>query len=121
MEVTSVKADGAWKEGPDLIGRADGIVLFVSEGAQWVSADAERRKALQKLAAGSGGFVALHWASAPRDAKPIPDYLKLLGGCHGGPDRKYKVVEVEAAIADARHPIVSGIEKFKVREEFFTG
>src|SRR5438270_212661 len=41
IEVTTAKADGVWKEGPDLVGRADGVVLFLSEGAKWLSADAK--------------------------------------------------------------------------------
>jgi type 1 glutamine amidotransferase len=111
--------DGAWKEGPDLIGRADGVVLFLAEGAKWVQDDPDRHKALQQLAARGGGIVALHWALGAREAKPIADYLKLVGGCHGGPDRKYKVVETEAILADAKHPIVRGIDKFAVKDEFY--
>src|SRR5262245_28599654 len=33
LEITTVKADDPWKEGPDLLPRADAVVLFVSEGA----------------------------------------------------------------------------------------
>jgi len=42
-----------------------------------------------------------------------------LGGGHGGPDRKYKIFETEAAIADRNHPITSGIRNFHVRDEFY--
>jgi type 1 glutamine amidotransferase len=119
LEVTVVQADGAWKAGPELIGRADVVVLFLSEGARWVQADARRHKAFSQLAARRGGLVALHWAIGTRDAEPIDGFLKLLGGCHGGPDRKYKVLEARAEVADARHPIATGIDKFKVRDEFY--
>jgi hypothetical protein len=119
LEVTVVRADGAWKEGPDLLGRADAVVLFVSEGAKWIAADPNRHKAFRLLAARRAGIVALHWAIGTRDAKPIDGYLKLLGGCHGGPDRKYKVLEAEAQPADARHPVAAGIGKFRVRDEFY--
>jgi hypothetical protein len=119
LEVTVVQADGAWKEGPDLLGRADAVVLFVSEGARWIQADPKRQKAFAGLAARRGGLVALHWAIGTRDAKPIDGFLKLVGGCHGGPDRKYKVVEVEAQVADAKHPITHGLSKFRVRDEFY--
>jgi len=30
VEVTTSKADGPWKEGPELIGRSDVVVVFVS-------------------------------------------------------------------------------------------
>jgi type 1 glutamine amidotransferase len=119
VEVTVVKAEGAWKEGPDLLSRADAVVLFVSEGAKWIHADAKRQKAFANFAARRGGIVALHWAIGTKDAKPIDGFLKLLGGCHGGPDRKYKVVEVEAQLADGKHPITSGISPFRVRDEFY--
>jgi type 1 glutamine amidotransferase len=119
LEVKVVRADGAWKEGPDLLGRADAAVLFVSEGARWIQADAKRHQAFTNLAARQGGLVALHWAIGTREAKPIDGFLKLLGGCHGGPDRKYKVVDVTVQIADPRHPITRGIKNFQVHEEFY--
>src|SRR5262249_34609485 len=41
-------------------------------------------------------------------------------GCHGGPDRKYKVVEdAEVKVADRKHPVCTGIEDFRVKEEFY--
>jgi type 1 glutamine amidotransferase len=117
IELTRARADGAWKEGPELIGRADGVVLFVSEGAQWIQTDPERLKALQQLAARGGGIVALHWALGSRDAKPIPAFLKLVGGCHGGPDRKYKVIETEAVVVP--HAVTAGIKSFAIKDEFY--
>src|SRR5262245_38574037 len=49
VEATVVKTDAAWKDGPELIGRSDGVVLFLTEGAAWLSADEDRLKAFQKL------------------------------------------------------------------------
>src|SRR5262249_31680836 len=40
--------------------------------------------------------------------------------CHGGPDRKYAVVETELRVADREHPVARGLpEKFRVKEEFY--
>ena len=119
LEVTTVRADGPWKEGPDLLGRADGVVLFLAEGARWVAADPRRAEAFSRLAARGGGLVGLHWAIGTKDSKPIEAYLNLLGGCHGGPDRKYKVLEAEARVLDRGHPIVRGVADFRVRDEFY--
>jgi len=119
LEIAVVKADDPWKEGPELIERADSVVLFVAEGAQWIQADPKRHAALAKVAARGGGLAGLHWAVGTRDAKPIADFLKLFGGCHGGPDRKYQVVEAQAEIADPKHAIATGIKDFKLKEEFY--
>jgi hypothetical protein len=119
LEVTVVRADDPWREGPELLGRADGVVLFLAEGARWLAHDPKRREALARLAARSGGLTVLHWGLGTKDAPPIDPFLKLFGGCHGGPDRKYAVVEVEPEVADPRHPIVAGLGKFKVRDEFY--
>jgi len=119
LEVKVVKADGAWKEGPDLLSRADTVVLFVSEGARWIQADSARSKAFAALAARKAGIVGLHWAIGTKDARPIDGFLRLVGGCHGGPDRKYTVVEVEVQVANPKHPITQGIGKFRVKDEFY--
>jgi type 1 glutamine amidotransferase len=119
LEVTTVEANGAWKQGPELMERADGVVLFVTEGPKWIQNDPERYKALAKVAQRGGGLVGLHAAIWCREAAPIPDFLKLFGGCHGGPDRKYIVIETEAEVADAKHPITTGIGGFKVKDEFY--
>jgi type 1 glutamine amidotransferase len=119
LEVTTVRGDEPWREGPELLGRADGVVLYLAEGAKWMGHDPKRQEALSKLAARGGGIVVLHWAMGTRDAKDVAGCLKLLGGCHGGPDRKYKVLEAEAAVADPKHPIMAGVKNFKVRDEFY--
>src|SRR5262249_44662812 len=117
--VTITRADEPWADGDKLLRQADGVVIFLAEGARWAQMDPRRQEALAKLAARGGGIVGLHWGIGTKDAKPIERVLKVLGGCHGGPDRKYQVVEVETQVADPRHPIAAGIDPFKVRDEFY--
>lgn len=119
IETNVVRADEPWREGPELIQRSDGVVIFLSEGGKWMHQDPKRLEALQQMAARGGGIVVLHWGMGTKDAKNIDGCLKLLGGCHGGPDRKYKVVETEARIADPKHPIATGLGHFKVKDEFY--
>jgi type 1 glutamine amidotransferase len=119
IDASLISADGAWAEGPELLKHADGVVLFLAEGAAWVQADPRRLDALAALTARGGGVVALHWGIGTRDAKNIPAFLKLAGGCHGGPDRRYKVVEEDVQIAQPAHEICAGIEPFHVRDEFY--
>jgi len=119
IKVTVVRADDPWKEGPELIGRSDGVVIFLAEGARWLGADPKRQAALTKLASRGGAVAVLHWGMGTRDAANIDAFVKVFGGCHGGPDRKYKVVEVEAEPADAKHAILAGIGKFRVKDEFY--
>jgi hypothetical protein len=42
LDVVLVNADEPWKDGPDVLAKADGVVLFISEGARWLNADAKR-------------------------------------------------------------------------------
>jgi type 1 glutamine amidotransferase len=119
IEIMTVRADEPWKQGPELLERADGVVLFLSEGAKWMQADAQRRAALDKMMGRGGGLVVLHWAMGTKDARPIDDCLHLLGGCHGGPDRKYAVVETGARILDPKHQVAAGIKDFRVKDEFY--
>jgi predicted neuraminidase/type 1 glutamine amidotransferase len=118
LESEIVHADGAWPEGPDLLKQADGAVLFVSEGAKWVSADERRYQAFVQLAERGGGLSVLHWGMGTKAAEPIEQFQKLFGGCHGGPDRKYKVDEMAVSPA-SDHPITAGLKTFSVREEFY--
>jgi type 1 glutamine amidotransferase len=119
LEITTVRADDPWRDGPELIARADAVVLFLSEGARWMNHDPKRREALATMAKRGGGISVLHWGMGTKDAKYIEGCLQLLGGCHGGPDRKYKVLETEAAVVDRKHPIAAGIKDFRVRDEFY--
>jgi hypothetical protein len=119
VRVTVADGDEPWRDGPELLARADGVVLYLAEGAKWMQRDPRRYAALQKLAARGGGVVVLHWAMGTKDAKYIDGCLKLLGGCHGGPDRKYQILKAQAEIADAGHPITAGLKDFPVRDEFY--
>jgi len=120
LEVSLVRADEPWREGPELLGKADGVVIFLSEGAKWLSRDPRRLAAFNQLAARKGGIVGLHWGIGTRDAADIDAFVKLLGGCHGGPERKYQVLaKAEVRIAEPQHPITSGIKPFTVRDEFY--
>ncbi|MFN4261186.1 MAG: ThuA domain-containing protein [Gemmataceae bacterium] len=120
LEILTVRADGPWKEGPELLARVDGVVLFVSEGARWIDADPARRKAFDELAQRGGGVAVLHWAMGTKDADPIDNFLRLAGGCHGGPDRKYQVLpKAQVRVVDPKSPITAGIQDFTAREEFY--
>ncbi|HXT60371.1 MAG TPA: ThuA domain-containing protein [Pirellulales bacterium] len=119
LDVTLERADEPWEAGPAKLAEADGAVIFLSEGAKWAQAEPRRLDALARLAARGGGFVALHWGMGTKDAAPIEAYLKLLGGCHGGPDRRYAVVEETLRAAEPRHPIATAIGPLAVRDEFY--
>lgn len=119
LQTTVVKADEPWPEGPALIDQADGVVLFVTQGARWIQLDPKRHAALKRLAQRKGGIVALHWAVGATNAQYIDGQLELLGGTRGGPQRKYQVLETDVKIADRKHPITAGLSDFRVRDEFY--
>ncbi len=119
LETTLISADGAWPEGPGLINKADGVVLFLSQGAKWIHEDPRRLEAFAQLAARGGGLVTLHWGMGTREAQYIDGFLKLFGGCHGGPDRKFLVLETRLSVVAGEHPIVRGIGDLPLREEFY--
>lgn len=119
LQTIPVSADGDWKEGPELLDGADSAVVFVSQGAAWIQEDAQRLTAFQRLAKRKGGLVCLHWGMGTRDAKNIKAFVDLFGGCHGGPDRRYKVVDVRTQLAGDSHPVLNGIEALDVHEEFY--
>jgi type 1 glutamine amidotransferase len=114
-----VSADGEWKDGPELLDGADAAFLFVSQGAAWIQEKPKRLAAFQRLAKRGGGLVCLHWGMGTTDAKNIEAFVNLFGGCHGGPDRRYKVVDVTTELPNPKHPIVSGIEPLEIHEEFY--
>jgi type 1 glutamine amidotransferase len=119
VQTILVNADEPWKEGPELIDGADAVVIFVSQGAKWLHDSPARLAAMKKLAARGGGFMALHWGMGTQDAKNIAEFVKLAGGCHGGPDRKYKVIDVKATVATPQHPVMRGVTGFEIHEEFY--
>jgi len=118
VEGTTARAQGKWTEGPELIERADGVVLFLAEGAKWLSQDPKRAAALRRLQARGGGLVVLHWAMGTKEAAPVKEFVDLFGGCHGGPDRKYKILQTAARVA-GRHEVTRGLADFKVKDEFY--
>lgn len=119
LERTIVKADGDWPEGPELLAKADGVVLFVSEGAKWIGTNPARRAAFAELAKRGGGLTVLHWGMGTKPAEHIEPFVALFGACHGGPDRKYKFLETQVRIAAAEHPATNGLADFTIKEEFY--
>jgi type 1 glutamine amidotransferase len=117
LDLTVVKAEGAWKDGPELIDRADAVVLFVAEGGVWLQNDPKRYEAVSKLLKRGGGLVAIHWSCGARPNDKVADTIKIFGACHGGDDRKFKVVEVVAEVPE--HPANTGIKDFKIKDEFY--
>lgn len=114
-----VSADGLWVEGPREIAAADCVVLFLSEGARWIHSDARRLEAFARHAADGKGLVCLHWGMGTRKADSIAGFIKLFGGCHGGPDRRYKALKTRLRVAASEHPICRGLTDTMVQDEFY--
>jgi len=122
LELVAVSADGDWRDGPQLLERANAAVVFVSEGAKWLSADAARLAAFRDLAKRGGGLVVLHWGTGTKTAEPTTSFVQLFGACHGGPDRKFKEFDqVLPQWKNTEHPILRGLKPFTepVKEEFY--
>jgi len=120
LEATIVAEAGEpFRTGPELIDRADGVVIFLAEGAKWIQQDAARLAALERLAARGGAFTGLHWGIGCRDGQYVEKFVELLGGCHGGDDRKYAVVTVTTEIADAKHPVMTRVDAVTLEDEFY--
>ena len=49
----------------------------------------------------------------------MASFVPLFGGCHGGPDRKFKVGDFELVPTSKPHPIISGISPFSVHDEIY--
>lgn len=119
LSVEVLKADGAWEEGPEKLRNADGAFLFLSQGAKWIHEEPRRLEAFAQLAARGGALSALHWGMGTKEPQFIDGFLKLFGGCHGGPDREYQVLETNLAFADKEHEIATGLGDFRVQDEFY--
>jgi len=117
LEVEIVKADEPWTDGPQKLAQADGVVVFLAQGAAWLNKDPKRRQAFEAFAARGGALVVLHWGMGTKNAKDIEPFTAIFGACHGGPDRRYKVLETDVAAAD--HPIAEGIRDFRLKDEFY--
>ena len=119
LEVSIIRADEPWAEGPAILEKADGAVVFLSEGAKWLSADSPRLEAFRALAKRGGGLTVIHWGMGTKPPENIAAFVELFGGCHGGPDRRYKVVDTKLTVAAPAHVIASGIDDVDVHEEFY--
>ncbi len=119
IETSVVNGDDPWTDGPKLIDAADGIAMFVTQGAQWMQHDQARFEALKRLAARGGAIVAIHWSVGAKEAQYIQGQLDLLGATRGGEQRKYQKLEVELKRPDPQHPIMRGIDDIKVYDEFY--
>ena len=118
LEVTLVDGQVPWEAGPDLIRQANGVVIFVSEGGRWAQQDPRRYEALTQLASAGGGISALHWGIGAKDGKYTDGYQKLIGGIHGGSDRKYTKITAKVTPTES-HPITQGIPPFEIKDEFY--
>lgn len=118
LEVSMVDADENSREIPARIDGADGVVLFVSQGARWIGQDRERLDAFRRLAGRRGGITALHWAVGAKEAEYIDVAKSLWGGCHGGPDRKY-IVDTRTLTPNSEHPITAGLGPITIRDEWY--
>jgi type 1 glutamine amidotransferase len=119
LNVSVVKADEPWSDGPALLDAADGAILLVTQGAQFMQKTPERFAAFQRLAQRKGALVALHWSIGAKDAQYIEGQLKLLGGTRGGPQRKYQILETDVRRLAPEHPILAGIQDFRIKDEFY--
>lgn len=119
IALTSAKADEPWPEGPALIDQSDGVVLFLTQGACWMRQNPDRYQALKRLLDRKGGVVALHWAVGAKDAEYIDTALEIIGGCHGGPDRKYVKEQATIHVVNPAHPVTTGLADLRIQEEFY--
>ena len=119
LQTVVVQADNPWSDGPELLDGADGAVVFLTEGAKWVAEDADRLAAFQRLAKRGGGLSVLHWGMGTRETAPVADFVSLFGCCHGGPDRKYKVLTATIVPSSVGHPVLGGIKPVEVHDEFY--
>lgn len=119
IQTSIVNGDEPWSDGPKLIDAADGVALFVTQGAQWMQTDAPRYAAFKRLAARGGAIIALHWSVGAKDAKYIQGQLDLLGATRGGPQRKYKVLAAELKRVAPQHPVLTGVPDIKAYDEFY--
>jgi type 1 glutamine amidotransferase len=119
LSVTVTKADEPWPDGPKLLDDADGAILLVTQGAQFMQQTPERFAAFKRLAERKGALIALHWSVGAKDAQYIDGQLKLLGGTRGGPQRKYQVLETDVRRLEPEHPVLAGVPDFRIKDEFY--
>jgi len=119
LQTRIFNADEPCPDAPQWIAAADAVVLYLGEGGKWMQLKPERLQAVDALAARGGGIVGLHLGIAAKDERYIPRFLTLMGGVHGGSDRKWVVTETDVQIADRQHPIVAGVELLRLDDEYY--
>lgn len=119
LEIQIAVADEPWSDGPNLLKRADAIVLYLGQGARWAESAPRRKQALAELAARGGGITALHWGIGSVDAQYVPGHVARIGAVHGGPDRKYIFTKKPYPVEVLRHPITNGVDDFRLQDEFY--
>jgi type 1 glutamine amidotransferase len=119
VQTKIVSADEPWADGPQMLAKADGVVLYLGAGAKWIEQTPERLAAFEQLASRGVGIVGLHWSLGSKEIDYKEHFLPLLGGFHGGKDRRFLVLETDVRVADRTHPIARGINDFRVHEEFY--
>jgi hypothetical protein len=118
LEMQIVVADEPCPDVPAMIDKADGIVLFLGEGGRWMQRDAKRLAAVDRLAARGGAIVGLHWGIGAKDDKYVKRHVELMGGMHGGSDRKYVVTKADVKIV-GEHPILQGVGDMHLDDEYY--
>jgi type 1 glutamine amidotransferase len=119
LSVSVVKADEPWADGPAQLDAADGAILLVTQGAEFMQKTPERFAAFQRMAQRRGALVALHWSIGAKDERFIDGQIKLLGGTRGGPQRKYKILETDVRRLATDHPVLAGVPDFRIKDEFY--
>jgi hypothetical protein len=114
-----VMADEPWPDGPELLAAADGVVLYLGEGGRFMQQRPERWQAFRALAARGGAICGLHWGIGAKDDKYVAGHLEMMGGMHGGSDRKYTVTAAEVHVADRDHPAARGVAGLRLDDEYY--
>ena len=82
-------------------------------------AEPARLAAFRSLATRGGGLSVLHWGMGTKPPENIGAFVELFGGCHGGPDRKFRVVTTSLRPASGGHAILRGVPPIDVHDEFY--
>lgn len=118
VDVALHQVGDEWPAGPELLAEADGVVLYLTQGARWIVSDEARHEAFVELMNRGGGVTCLHWATGGKDAEYVAPFLALVGRCHGGPDRKYTYGPY-VLTPNAEHPIGADWGALPVDDEFY--
>jgi type 1 glutamine amidotransferase len=119
VKCTIVAGDEPWPEGPELIAKADAIVLSLGQGGRWIQADPKRLAAIEAFCRRGGGVVAIHWAIGAKDGKYITPFREIIGGIHGGADRKYILCPASLTVVGKEHPIMAGVTDLEIDDEWY--